>query len=124
MRRSSRIEKDKDTHSAHITSYNTKDSTSSYETRTLSSGPTNAEVFHRYCNISKLPVDERKFCYDTDSIRKEIYRLMDLGATEDRICRKVHKINPDFCKTVAATNEAENAVVRTEKQRERGVIYE
>ena len=124
VRRSSRNEAEKNSHSTEFSSYNTEDGTSKFEIRIANSQVGNEKVFERYCNLSKLSVEEKKFCYDTESIRKDIFRMMELGATEERICKKVNKVNPDFCKTLAASNDAENAIVKSEKQRERGVIYE
>ena len=80
----------------------------------------------RYCNLSNLPVDEQKFCYDIDPIKQELERLLEYGADEIRICKKVKSINPDFCKsnlvissTSISSNEHKNLLKKTI-----GVIYE
>lgn len=56
-------------------------------------------AFDRYCALGEhvLQGDEQKFCYDTSSIRKDLHRLMDLGADARRICKRVRSVNSDFC---------------------------
>jgi hypothetical protein len=55
--------------------------------------------YDRYCALTSIPVEETQFCYNTNGIKAEIHRMLDLGAKSDRICKKVHKVNPDFCTT-------------------------
>ncbi len=42
-------------------------------------------------------MEDAKFCYDIDTIQMELKRLFDLGANDDRICRRVYSMNPHFC---------------------------
>jgi tRNA(Ile)-lysidine synthase TilS/MesJ len=85
-------------------------------------------TFEKYCNLPKLPVDEEKFCYDSDTLRQEIYKLLDYGADESRICKKVMKANPDFCRTSTQVklvlNEAPRSSIANNHDNVRGVIYE
>jgi hypothetical protein len=56
-----------------------------------------ASALQQYCQLPQLGVEDAKFCYDIDTIQKELKRLLDLGANEDRICRRVYAVNPHFC---------------------------
>ena len=62
-----------------------------------------SEAYDRYCSLSNIPVDETQFCYNTNGIKGEIHRMLDLGAKAERICKKVNKVNPDFCTTKEST---------------------
>ena len=114
----------KNVYSEEISSFDTNGGKSSHKIRT-STVSSDKEIFIRYCQLSKLPVEERKFCYDTETNRKEIFRLLDLGADENRICRKVKKINPDFCNTATQGQSANDGKgFMREQIKERGIIYE
>lgn len=80
----------------------------------------NSEAFDKYCALSTLDVDEQKFCYNTDTLRKDILRLLDLGADESRLCKKVKTINPDFCLVKTPKVSPSNQFV----SKKRGIIYE
>ena len=85
-------------------------------------------------------MDEQKFCYDIENIQISINRLLDLGADEFRICRKIKSINPDFCVTtkmssheikdnsddidISYKSKVENNSTISVKNTKRGVIYE
>ena len=79
----------------------------------------NSEAFEKYCVIPTLDVEEQKFCYNTDTLRMDILRLLDLGADENRLCKKVKSINPDFC-LVKTQKVTINSDVVSKK---RGIIY-
>ena len=113
----------KNIHSEEFSSFDTNGGKSSHEIRTtLISG--DKEIFVRYCRLSKLPVEERKFCYDTETSRKEIFRLLDLGADDKRICRKVKKINPDFCNSSQGQSDDRGKGSMKKQNTDRGIIYE
>ena len=127
VRRSARDEKN--ILSQEISSFDTKGSKSSHEIRT-SMVSSDQDIFIRYCKLSKLPVEEKKFCYDTETSRKEIFRLLDLGADDKRICRKIKKINPDFCNSSQGQVNVDNSgaadrapSTQQTKNFTRGVIY-
>jgi hypothetical protein len=84
--------------------------------------------FMKYCDLANLPVEEQKFCYDTDSIRQDLYKMLDFGADASRICKKVLKANPDFCRVPTASkltlNEAPKSIMANNRDSIRGVIYE
>jgi hypothetical protein len=61
-----------------------------------------SKAFEIYCNSDSIDVEDQKFCYNTDSFRKDIFRLMELGADEFRICKKIKSINSDFCQQKAS----------------------
>lgn len=82
-------------------------------------GIKNSEGFEKYCAIPTLDVDEQKFCYNTDTLRMDILRLLDLGADENRLCKKVKSINPDFCLVKAPKISPVNEFV----SKKRGIIY-
>lgn len=56
-----------------------------------------SKAFEKYCGMASLEVDDQKFCYNTEPLRRDIFRLLDLGADEQRVCRKIRAVNPDFC---------------------------
>ena len=78
-------------------------------------------AFENYCAIKTLELDDQKFCYNTESIKKDLFRLIDLGADEFRICKRVKKENPDFCKVKQVKTDDQG--VHFKNRRKRGVIY-
>ena len=80
-----------------------------------------AKEFKNYCSIEELSVDDAKFCYDTENIRNEILRLFELGADSIRICKRVAKLNPDFCYSSSKTREALEE--SKDNKLKRGIIY-
>ena len=85
-------------------------------------GITSAKALDKYCAIATLEVEDQKFCYNIDTIGKDISRLLEMGADEFRVCKKVSSINPDFCtvKIVKSTKTGEQLNDRLKK----GIIYE
>lgn len=88
--------------------------------------------YDRYCALSSVPVEETQFCYNTNGIKAEIHRMLDLGAKAERICKKVHKVNPDFCTTkesdfVATVEDNPDSdplpTVNSQFKAKRGFIY-
>lgn len=77
--------------------------------------------FDKYCVLETIDVDEQQFCYNTNGIKSEVKRLLDLGADSDRICKKVKKTNPDFCSYKSAQLEFS---VSGHRPGNRGIIYE
>ncbi len=84
--------------------------------------------FEKYCKISTLEVDDEKFCYNTQTMRGDIFRLMDLGADEFRICKKVKSVNPDFCQLKRVAMNKPDSLTQMDRsvsnKSKRGVIYE
>ena len=80
-----------------------------------------SSVLSSYCSLSNIEVAEQKFCYNTENVRGQITRLINLGADESRICKKVKAMNPDFCK-VMSTKKVEG--VHHNDRLIKGVIYE
>ena len=78
-------------------------------------------AYHKYCSLTTLDTSEQKFCYDVSSLSQEISRALDMGADAHRICKKVKKINPDFCKA-PKVNQVEQRISTAKKKR--GIIYE
>ena len=65
----------------------------------------------------------------TDGIKKELFRLLDLGVDVNRVCKKIQKINPDFCSIKVFNNN--NQKIKDDKieinyylKSRRGIIYE
>ena len=75
-----------------------------------------------YCEIQSLDTDDSKFCYNTANIRKELFRLIELGADEYRICQKVKSINSDFCKI--KSQKLTNTGIHLNERLKKGIIYE
>lgn len=63
-----------------------------------------SEALSKYCAVESLDVDHTKFCYNIDTIKKNLSRILDLGATNDRICKKVLAVNKDFCQSKQSTS--------------------
>lgn len=91
-----------------------------------------SQSYDRYCSLTSIPVEETQFCYNTNGIKAEIHRLLDLGANAERICKKVNKVNPDFCTTkesdfvlTALENPDSDALLtnNTNFKAKRGFIY-
>ena len=85
------------------------------------SGDPPSKSLNRYCNLETISVEEQQFCYNTQGFRSDMLRMLELGADENRICKKVNNINPDFCKAVV--KKKDNPGTRDHK-RLKGVIYE
>jgi hypothetical protein len=106
-----------------------------------------SKLFEKYCSLSILSNEEQQFCYNSQGFQSEINRLLDLGADDKRICKKIYNINPDFCTSKSFARHAEdhdqrsqtntpsgtNAIetngtsettTKTTYPRKRGVIYE
>ena len=80
-----------------------------------------AEAFEKYCSLDTLPVDELKFCYDVDSFKQDVLKLLNFGADEKRICKKVHSTNHNFC----AVKKKDAVLPGTRAfKNARGIIYE
>lgn len=89
-----------------------------------------SKALEKYCTLgTALSVEEQQFCYNIDNVRGEINRMLDLGADELRVCKKVKSMNPHFCvskssKKVSSTKETSksNSEHRTSRNK-RGIIY-
>ncbi len=88
----------------------------------IKQGISAASALDKYCTIATLEVDDLKFCYNIDTIKKDISRLLDMNADEYRVCKKVNAINPDFCtnRALKVTRTGEQLNDRLKK----GIIYE
>lgn len=92
------------------------------------------ENYKQFCSLGEgLLVEEEKFCYDSQSFLEEINRLVKLGANSERICRRIHSINPDFCAsmqykrsslTSTASIDTHGPLSTSQRTTKRGVIYE
>jgi hypothetical protein len=77
----------------------------------------------KYCELSALEVEEQIFCYNAATIRKDITRLIEMGADEFRVCKKVRSINPDFCKGKSTAQKHTNTGIQLNDRKKRGIIY-
>lgn len=75
----------------------------------------------KYCEIETLSVEDQKFCYNTATIKKDLYRLMDMGADEYRVCKKVKAINSDFCKVMST--QVPRTGIQLNDRMKKGIIY-
>lgn len=82
------------------------------------------KLFEQYCGMdsSLLSVEDQRFCYNSDNIRQDLYRLLDMGADEFRVCKRFKKANAHFCESKTASTE----VVRdfSLQTKKRGVVFE
>ena len=92
--------------------------------RELKHSESSSKYLDRYCSLKNLPVDEQKFCYNTDTIRRELIRLLDMGADEQRVCKKFYSINPDFCASKSDQEKVLEALRNKNSNKKRGIIYE
>ena len=54
-----------------------------------------SKALEKYCSLgTTLSVEEQQFCYNIDNVRGEINRMLDMGADEIRVCKKVRSMNP------------------------------
>ena len=54
-----------------------------------------SKSLEKYCSLgTTLSVEEQQFCYNIDNVRGEINRMLDMGADEIRVCKKVRSMNP------------------------------
>jgi hypothetical protein len=85
----------------------------------------------KYCSIDTLNTEEMKFCYNIDTMKKDLFRLLEFGASNERVCQKVFSTNKDFCqvkikstsnkdKTAAASSNSNNKKTPGHKK---GLIY-
>lgn len=58
-----------------------------------------------YCSIAELDVETKQFCYHLDSIKGDVQRVLDAGAPEKRICRKIKALSPTLCKSSSKLNK-------------------
>lgn len=90
------------------------------------------EAYKKYCALKVLDTEDAQFCYNLENMGADMHRILGLTSDEKRICKKVNKMNTDFCKqtkskggasvqpaTIVEVN-AETGTIR----RKRGVIYE
>jgi hypothetical protein len=56
-----------------------------------------SDALNKYCAVTSLDVDHVKFCYNIDTIKRDLFRILDVGASNDRVCKKVLAVNKDFC---------------------------
>ena len=107
-----------------ISKYDTAKQISSYETIRATKKVNYISILERYCKLKGLPVDEQKFCYDTETIVQDINRLLEYGADEYRICKKVKAINPDFCKISNDKSFSKSETKNVINTKTRGIIFE
>lgn len=80
-----------------------------------------SEALNLYCTLKEIEVEDQKFCYNTDNVRTNLNKLLDLGADESRVCKKVSAINPDFCKVM--TKKVGLDGIHKNDRLIRGIIY-
>ena len=85
------------------------------------------KALEKYCSLGEsLEISDEKFCYDIDSMRSTLNRLLEFGATEERLCKRIKDTNPDFCSKKATNrmksvnSDGDPSNVRLNK----GVIFE
>ncbi len=81
-----------------------------------------ATSLDRYCSLTNIEVDDQKFCYNIDNIKQDMHRLLDFGASESRICKKIRSINADFCASKKVKVEEPTGIHLNERYK-RGIIY-
>ncbi len=78
----------------------------------------------KYCKLTSLEVDEQRFCYNIETIKSDINRMLLMQADENRVCKKVNSINPDWCTVKQVKGDSDDKNKNTLPSKTRGVIYE
>lgn len=76
-----------------------------------------------YCALPGLQTEDQQFCYNIDSFKGELKRLVLLGADDRRVCNKVRAINSHFCGVVDEGLIADRVDTKKFSQSKRGIIY-
>lgn len=78
----------------------------------------------KVCRVTKdHDVEEQQFCYNIDTIRADLNRVLDLGAGEARACKKVKSINPHFCSLKDSSKNKNKPAAHVNEKQVKGVIY-
>lgn len=89
----------------------------------LSNNIRKGDSLEKYCALASIGVQEQQFCYNIGNIKQEINRLLEYGAQESRVCKRVHSINPHFCSSSLASKSSE-ITKHLASRLQRGIIYE
>jgi hypothetical protein len=79
-------------------------------------------ALEKYCGIPSIEVEDEQFCYNVATLKKDVNRLLDLGADASRVCKKVKAVNSDFCKTKVV--KIERTGIQLNERFKKGIIYE
>jgi hypothetical protein len=94
---------------------------------TTSQQPQNEAIYESlisYCELENIATEEQQLCYNISTFYNELKRLLMLGVDDQRLCKKVHSMNPDFCKVISEGNMGNDRVDSKKfSQSRRGVIY-
>mmetsp|Transcript_24530 Transcript_24530/g.24771 ORF Transcript_24530/g.24771 Transcript_24530/m.24771 type:complete len:130 (-) Transcript_24530:64-453(-) len=75
----------------------------------------------RFCSLPTIDVEEQQLCYNIEPFKRDIIRILDVGADESRLCKKIKSVNSNFCSL--ASTKREQRVHQHDKY-VRGIIYE
>lgn len=83
------------------------------------------EALAKYCQLQNIPVEDQQFCYNIDTMLKDLSRLISLGATDNRICKRIKSTNPHFCSTKLNNNakKADSTSKKLAHGAKKGIIY-
>ena len=86
------------------------------------------DALAKYCQLQNIAVEDQQFCYNIDTMLKDISRLIVLGANDDRICKRIKSANPHFCSssktTKSSTAHSDTAnVIHIPQGAKKGFIY-
>jgi hypothetical protein len=79
-------------------------------------------ALEKYCGIPSIEVEDEQFCYNVATLKKDVNRLLDLGADASRVCKKVKAVNSDFCKSKVV--KVERTGIQLNERFKKGIIYE
>jgi hypothetical protein len=79
-------------------------------------------ALEKYCGIPSIEVEDEQFCYNVATLKKDVNRLLDLGADASRVCKKVRAVNSDFCKSKVV--KVERTGIQLNERFKKGIIYE
>eukprot|EP01041_Mallomonas_annulata_P011355 gene11355-23765_t len=81
-----------------------------------------SKSFDRFCSLTTIDVEEQQLCYNVDNFKRDLYRILDLGADESRICKKVKAVNKNFC--LSKTSRIIEHKGHQHETLVKGIIYE
>jgi hypothetical protein len=85
----------------------------------------NVTLFNKltqYCSLQNIDIEDLKFCYNIENMKESMNRILSLTDDENRICKKLKEVNPDFCR-IRSKKVQDIQTVHLNERHIRGVIY-
>jgi hypothetical protein len=82
-----------------------------------------SDALAKYCQLQNIPVEDQQFCYNIDTMHKDVSRLLALGASDERICKRIKSVNKNFCTSKSNSSRTETISKKMINRAKKGVIY-